>query len=128
MPRPLEPKDLATIRKWGQPDFAAVVKEVKSHLKGPLSDKMPIHALNFKRLARLGDAFIAEDARGERLVMTDVGMSEEPPSVHLLSLLPKDSFEGHTLIARFRHDLDTRKLQIKPLSIVTAAYVIRLTL
>jgi hypothetical protein len=128
IPRPLESKDLATIRKWGQPDFAAVVKEVKSHLKGPLSDKMPIQALNFKRLAKLGDAFIAEDAKGERLVMTDIGMSEEPPSVHLLSLLPKDTFEAHTLIARFRHDLDTRKLRIKPLSIVTAANVIRLTL
>ena len=51
--------------------------------------------------------------------MTDAGMAEEPPSCHLLSLLPKDSFEGNTLIARFRHDLDTRKLQIKPLSIVT---------
>ncbi len=51
--------------------------------------------------------------------MTDAGMAEEPPSCHLLSLLPKDSFAGNTLIARFRHDLDTRKLQIKPLSIVT---------
>jgi SWIM zinc finger len=126
--RPLEPRDLATIRKWGQPDFAVVIKEVKSHLKGPLSDKMPIHALNFKRLARVGDTFIAEDAKGERLAMTDAGMAEEPPSVHLLSLLPKDSFDGNTLIARFRHDLDSRKLQVKPLSIVTAANVIRLTL
>ncbi len=126
--RPLERRDLATIRKWGQPDFAAVIKEVKSHLKGPLSDKMPIHALNFKRLARVGDTFVAEDAKGERLALTDAGMAEEPPSVHLLSLLPKDSFEGNTLIARFRHDLDARKLQVKPLSIVTPANVIRLTL
>ena len=46
----------------------------------------------------------------------------------LLSLLPKDSFEGNTLIARFRHDLDTRKLQIKPLSIVTQTSIVRLTM
>jgi hypothetical protein len=60
--------------------------------------------------------------------MTDVGMAEEPPSCHLLSLLPTGCFEENTLIARFRHDLDTRKLQIKPLSIVTTAGVTRLTL
>jgi hypothetical protein len=60
--------------------------------------------------------------------MTDVGMSEEPPSCHLLPLLPKDCFEQNTLIVRFRHDLDTRKLQIKPLSIVTRTGIIRLTL
>lgn len=126
--RPLEPRDLATIRSWGQSDFAAVTKEVKGHLKGPLSDKMPIYALNFARLARVGDTCFAEDARGERLALTDAGMAEEPPSVHLLSLLPRDCFASNTLIARFRHDLDTRKLQIKPLSIVTPANIIRLTL
>jgi hypothetical protein len=128
VPRPLEAKDVATIRKWGQPDFAAAVKEVKTHLKGPLSDKQPIYALNFARLGRVGDMFVAEDAKGERLVMTDAGMAEEPPSCHLLSLLPKTSFDGNTLVARFRQDLDTRKLRIKPLSIITATGVIRLTL
>jgi hypothetical protein len=126
--RPIETKDHATIRKWGQPDFAAVVKEVKTHLKGPLSDKMPIYALNFKRIAMVGDTYVAEDANGERLAMTDVGMAEEPSSCHLLSLLPKNCFEDNTLIARFRHDLDTRKLQIKPLSIVATTGVTRLTL
>jgi hypothetical protein len=126
--RPLEPKDLDKVRGHGQADFAAVVKDVKTHLRGPLADKQPIHALNFKRLGRVGDVFVAEDAKGERLAMTDAGMAEEPPSCHLLSLLPQESFEGNTLIARFRHDLDTRKLQIKPLSIVTTAGIIRLTL
>ena len=126
--RPLEPKDLAKVRSFGQTDFAAVVKEVKGHLKGPLSDKQPIFALNFQRLGQVDGAFVAEDAKGERLAMTDTGMAEEPPSCHLLALLPKDSFAGHTLIARFRHDLDTRKLRIKPLSIVTPTAIIRLTL
>ncbi len=126
--RSLEPKDLDKIRGHSQTDFAAVVKDVKSHLKAPLADKQPIYALNFKRLGRVGELFVAEDAKGERLVMTDTGMAEEPPSCHLLSLLPKESFENNTLIARFRHDLDTRKLQIKPLSIVTTGGIIRLTL
>lgn len=126
--RPLEPKDYATIRGHGRPDFAAVVKDVKGTLKGPLADKTPILALNFKTLGRVGDTLVAEDAAGERLVLTDAGMAEEPPSCHLLPLLPKAALAGQTLLARFRHGLDTRKLQIKPLSIVTPDAVIRLTL
>lgn len=128
VPRPLEPKDLATVRGHGQPDFATAIKEVKGTLKGPLADKTPILALNFKTIGQVGDAFVAEDAKGERLVLTDAGMAEEPPSCHLLPLLPKEALSGQTLIARFRHDLDTRKLQIKPLSIVTPTTIVRLTL
>ena len=55
-------------------------------------------------------------------------MSEEPPSVDMLGLLPRSCFANHTLIARFRHDLDTRRLAIKPLSIITETGIIRLTL
>jgi hypothetical protein len=126
--RPLDPNDLDAIRRHGQSDFAAAVKDVKAHLKAPLADKQPIYALNFKRLGRVGDAMVAEDAHGNRLVLTDAGMCEEPASCHLLSLLPSDLFADNTLIARFRHDLDTRKLQIKPLSIVTRTAIVRLTL
>lgn len=128
VPRPLDPKDLATIRGHGQPDFAAAVKEVKGTLKSLLADKTPIVALNFRTIGRVAETFVAEDAKGERLVLTDVGMAEEPASCHLLPLLAREALGGQTLVARFRHDLDTRKLQIKPLSIVTPTNVIRLTL
>ena len=55
-------------------------------------------------------------------------MTEEPPSCHLLQLLPPALLAGQTMIVRFRHDLDRRKLQVKPLSIVTESGVVRLTL
>ena len=107
MPRPLEPKDFEKIRSFGQADFAAVIKDVKSHLKGPLADKQPIYALNFKRIGQVGEALVVEDAKGERLVLTDAGMSEEPASCHLLPLLPPDLFAGpdadRPLPARSRH-------------------------
>src|SRR5262245_56973465 len=128
VPRVTEAKDVATIRGHGQPDFATAIKEVKGTLKGALADKTPIVALNFKTIGQVGDTFVAEDMKGERLVLTDTGMAEEPPSCHLLPLLPKAALAGQTLIARFRHDLDSRKLQIKPLSIATQDMVIRLTL
>jgi len=126
--RPLGPQDFEKIRSFGQADFAAVIKGVKSHLKLPLADKQPLYALNFRRIGRVGDLLMVEDAQGERLVLTDAGMSEEPASCHLLPLLPQELSADQTLIARFRHDLDTRQLQIKPLSLVTKNAVVRLTL
>lgn len=128
LPRPIEARDYQAIRGHAHADFAAVVKEVKTHLKGPLADKQPIYALKFKRIGQIDGTYVVEDSRGERLVMTDSGMTEEPASCHLLSLLPKDCFADQTLVVRFRHDLDTRKLQVKPLSIVTAGGIVRLTL
>ena len=54
-------------------------------------------------------------------------MSEEPASCHLLPMLPKELMSKQTLVARFYHDLDTRQLCIKPLSIVSDSAVVRLT-
>ena len=105
-----------------------MVKDVKSVLKNPLADKYPICALNYRRIGAVGKALVVEDRTGERLVITDAGLPEEPRSSHLLSLVPKDVLQDQTLIVRFRHDLDSRKLQVKPLTIVTEADVIRLTL
>jgi hypothetical protein len=125
--RPIEPKDLAKIRGHGRGAFADAVKEVKSILKDPLADKHPICALNFRRIGAVEKTLVVEDKAGERLVITDVGLPEEPRSSHLLSLVPKDALQEQTLIARFHHDLDSRTLQVKPLSIVTESDVIRLT-
>lgn len=126
-PRPIEPQDFQRIRQHAQADFAALVKEVKGHLKGPLSDKRPVFALNYARIGRVGDTLAVEDAKGQRLRLTDAGMAEEPPSCKLFYLLPKELFGGQTLVARFHHDLDTRKLGIKPLAIVTEGSIVRLT-
>ena len=127
LPRPIEPADFKQIRSHGHVDFNTVIKDVKNHLKGPLSDKQPIYALNFKHIGLVGETLVVVDATGERLVLTDVGMSEEPASCHLLNLVPQDSLANQTLVVRFRHDLDTRQLRIKPLSIVTPTAMIRLT-
>jgi hypothetical protein len=126
-PRPIEKKDYQRIRKHAHGDFAAVVKEVKGRLKAPLAEKRPVFALNYARIGRVGDSLVMEDAKGERLVMTETGMAEEPPSCKLFYLLPKSLFAGQTLVARFHHDLDSRKLQVKPLAVVTDEQIVRLT-
>lgn len=129
--RPLTPADLQTLRRHARGDFAAVVKEVKGHLKSPLADKYPVHALNYARLGRVSSngesAFVVEDAQGERLVLTDRGIREEPPSCSLIPMLPVELHANQTLVARFHHHLETRKLQMKPLSIISDTAVVRLT-
>jgi hypothetical protein len=126
--RPLAPTDLQRVQQHARGEFAAVIKEVKTNLKGPLADKQPIYALQFRRIGQIDGVMVLEDAKGERLVLTDTGMTEEPASCHLLQLLPPTLHENQTMVVRFRHDLDRRKLQIKPLSIVTRENVVRLTL
>jgi len=126
--RPMEPRDLQRVRDHAKGDFAAVIKEVKTSIRAPLADKQPIHALQFKRIGHVDGVSVVEDAAGQRLTMTDVGMTEEPASCHLLQLLPAALHGNQVLVVRFRHDLDKRKLQVKPLSIVTKDGVVRLTL
>ena len=115
LPRPIDKEDLARIRKHGQSDFAAVIKEVKTRLKAPLADKRPVCVLNFARLGRVGEEYVVEDGKKARLVLTETGMAEEPRSCHLLGMLPNRLHANQTLVARFHHDLDTRQLRIKPL-------------
>jgi hypothetical protein len=126
--RPVEARDLQRVREHARTEFSAVVKEVKTNLKGPLADKQPIYALQFRRIGQVEGVPVVEDAKGERLTMTDSGMTEEPASCHLLQLLPAELHENQVLVVRFRHDLDRRKLQVKPLSIVNNTSVVRLTL
>lgn len=128
VPRPIEPRDLARIREHGRGTFADVVKEVKATLKNALADKYPIFALNYCRIGAVEKTLVVEDKSGERLVITDGGLPEEPRNSHLLSLVPKEVLQDQTLIVRFRHDLVSRNLQVKLLSIVTASEVMRLTL
>jgi hypothetical protein len=126
--RPPTQNDFAAIAKSAHGDFATLVKQVKSNLKGPLSEKQPVCLLKFKRIGLIGDAFVVEDAAGTRLTMTDRGIAEELSSLPLLRLLPREVLNENVLVARFRHDLDSRRLEVKPLGIVTRQAVIRLTL
>ena len=127
--RTIELEDLATIRQHAWNDLAGLVKDIKSHLKSPLADKHPVAAINFEAIRQTDDGrLVLQDCNGERIVFTEIGVSEEPPSCHLLNLLPQEMLMKQTLIARFHSDLDSRQLHVKPLSIVTATQIYRLTL
>lgn len=125
--RPITAEDFQSVRSAASSDFAATVKEVKGHLKNPLSDKSPVYALNFRRVGKIGSTFIVEDSRGDRLVLSDDPFADEPQTCPLLPMVGSDCLENQTLIVRFHHDLNTRRLEAKPLSIVTSKAIVRLT-
>jgi hypothetical protein len=126
--RPLEPRDLQTICSWARPNFASAIKEAKSAIMNPLADKCPVIPIHFRQIGKIGNLMVAEDADGERLVLCDDGIDEEPASCPLLSLLPQELLVGQVLIARFYHDYAQHALRIKPLSLVTSEQIVRLTL
>jgi hypothetical protein len=126
--RPIESADLKKIIGFGCRDYLTLVKEIKGHVKAPLADKHPICAIHVARVGKIGSEYVFEDATGTRLVLSDKGLLDEPRSCHLLQLLPQSLIQDQVFIVRFRSDLDSKRLQIKPLAIVTPVEIIRLTL
>ncbi|MCM2373183.1 SWIM zinc finger family protein [Aporhodopirellula aestuarii] len=127
--RDLTPDDLKVIRSHATDRFESLVKTIRTELKNPLADKRVIVAIAFNRMGTLpnGDLVI-EDVAGERIVMTETGLKEEPPSCHLMPMLPAELTTGQVMIGRVHQDLDNKTLRVKPLSIVTEQQVFRLTL
>jgi hypothetical protein len=125
--RAVEKTDLDTVRKQAATTFATLIKEVKGALKGPLADKHPVYAIRFERVGKIANQLLMEDSTGGRLVLADAGIDEEPATCHLLEMLPSSLHRQQVLICRFRHDLDSRQLRVKPLAVVTEDAVIRLT-
>ncbi len=126
--RPIEAADLKKATRFAKRDYTSLIKEIKGHIKVPLADKHPICALHVARAGKVAEELVFEDASGNRLVLSDKGMSDEPRSCHLLQLLPPRLLQDQIFVVRFRHDLDARRLQVKPLAIISSKEVIRLTL
>lgn len=126
-PRPATHADHARVRDFAKADLKSVIKDVKTQLKSPLGDRHPFALVKYRALGRAGDEIIIEDQTGERLVLADDDHDGEPATLPLLPMLPKEVLHDQVLLVRFHHDLDSQKLRAKPLSIVTASDVIRLT-
>jgi hypothetical protein len=125
-PRPVAAGDCVRARALAKTDLRTVIKEVKNQLKAPLGDRHPLALIQYRALGKAGDALVIEDAAGERLTLADDGLAGDPDTLSLLSMLPKATHQNQAMLVRFHHDLDTRKLAAKPLSIVTETDVIRL--
>ncbi|MBN8246064.1 MAG: SWIM zinc finger family protein [Verrucomicrobia bacterium] len=126
-PRDATAVDFQKARELARTDLRAVIKDVKTQLKSPLGDRQPCALVRYKTLGRVGEAVVLEDPTGERLVLAEDAEPGEPGTLPLLSLLPAAMLRDQAVLLRFHHDLDARTLHAKPLSLVTAADVVRLT-
>lgn len=125
--RPITHADYARARELARPDLKAVIKDVKTQLKSPLGDRHPLALLKYRTLGRVGSETVMVDFAGEKLVLADDGYAGEPNALPLLPMLPKAVRQDQVILVRFHHDLDLQKLRAKPLSIVTAEDLVRLT-
>jgi len=126
-PRLITHADYARARELARPDLKAVIKDVKTQLKSPLGDRHPLALLKYRTLGRVGSETVMVDFAGEKLVLADDGYAGEPNVLPLLPMLPKAVRQDQVILVRFHHDLDLQKLRAKPLSIVTAEDLVRLT-
>jgi SWIM zinc finger len=126
-PRPTATADYTRAREFAKADLKAVIKDVKTQLKSPLGDRRPVALVKYRALGKAGEEVIIEDTAGERLVLAEDGYPGDPATLPLLPMLSSDIHHDQAMLVRFYHDLDTQKLRAKPLSIVTATDVVRLT-
>lgn len=126
-PRTRTPEDLEAVQTHAHSSFDGAFKVVKKDMKTPLSEKGPVLALQFRRIGRVGEELVIEDAEGNRLTLTDSGDPGEPATCPVIDLVSSEALSDQTLIVRFHHDLDARTLRAKPLGIVTQTHVLRLT-
>lgn len=126
-PRPITAADCARARDYAKADFKAVIKDVKTQLKSPLGDRHPVALVKYRALGRVGEEYVIEDAAGERLILADDGLAADPDTLPFLPMISADVRQDQAMLVRFTHDLDAQTLRAKPLSIVTATDVIRLT-
>lgn len=126
-PRPVAKADFARARDFAKADLKAVIKDVKTQLKSPLGDRHPVALVRYRNLGWVGNSIVIEDGAGERLVLADGSPCNEPETLPLLQMLPKEIRRDQAMLVRFQHDLDAQTLRAKPLSIVTDTDLIRLT-
>jgi hypothetical protein len=126
-PRSVAKADHARAREHAKSDLRAVIKEVKTQLKSPLGDRRPCALVWYRALGRAGEHVIIEDQNGERLVLADDDHPGEPSTLPLLAMLPREVRQNQVMLLRFHHELDSQKLNAKPLSVVTENEIIRLT-
>jgi hypothetical protein len=125
-PRPVTKDDYARAFQYAGSDLREIIKAVKTQLKSPLGDPHPFALIRYRALGRAGESLVLEDPQGERLVLTDEAREGEPPTLHLLSMLPTAAHHDQAMLVRFHHDLDSQKLHAKPLSVVTGTEIVRL--
>lgn len=122
---PLETADLEAIRAHAAPALAPEIKKAKNILKNTMTAPMLCVLLQFRRIGKIGDTLVLQDAAGTSIALGDAPGME--PSVHWLPLLPDPALlENQTVLGAIWYDAAARRMRCQPLSIITGQDVVRL--
>lgn len=124
--RVLKAEDYAAVQAFAESSFSESVKKVKNQIKNPLADKHPAVLLKYSRLGAVGGLYVIEDTTGQRLVLEDRPAGNAPSGIRTIQLMAPADLQRQAVLVRFRHDLDSGKLRVQPLSIITGSKIIRL--
>ena len=108
-------------------DFASTVKNIKDHLKNPLSNKNPFALVKYKTIGSIGDALVMEDAAGDRLVLADAGEEGWFDTLATIRAIGKDVNKYKACLIRFKYLSDEGKLVASPLTLIGDSSILRLS-
>ena len=125
--RPLTAEEHAALPRLAQPDIPAAVKLAKSQFKNTLLPKFAPMLLPIGRVGTVGDAFVLEDPKGNRVVLRDRRPDgADHASTARLTVLPGAVPAGSALFGLMFYDAADRTICLHPYSLVTPEHIIRL--
>ncbi|REK76754.1 SWIM zinc finger family protein [Paenibacillus paeoniae] len=118
--------DYSAVKSLAADSYADVVKAVKNGIKNPLSDRNPVKVVAFTAIEKVVDGYTLRDSHGKHLPIASTIMKAPQRLEEILPLLPAEDLREQAVLVMFRHDVDTGRLEVQPMSIITERRLIRL--
>jgi len=123
--QPLTGEDLAAIRSHAAPALGAEAKGAKNYLKNTMASPILCRLVAYERIGKVGEELVLQDSQGGTIALGDApGL--EGTTLRLSQLPDPALLEEQVLLGAFWYDNNARRLKLQPLSIVSAAGVVRL--
>lgn len=117
--------DLERLRSFANADLAVEAKTAKNYLKNALAAPMLLRLISYEEIGLADAGPVLRTRDGKTILLGDMPGLEA--TTERLFLLPDGSLlKGQILLGAFYYDKRTRRLMLKPVSIVTQTNLIRL--
>lgn len=123
-----ESEQYQKIISYAEKSYTEVIKKIKNYIKNPLNDKSPVVLLSYSKIGKVKNKWVIEDEEGKRLVLKDASTSlGYKAGGRMLQLLNSEYMNNKVMLVKFDYDVETKRLELYPLSIVSKEKIIRLT-
>lgn len=123
---PITNENISDIYNSAQNDFGSLIKQIKSFLKTPLSDKNPIFLVNVNKLYKnqKGD-YVIEDVQKNKITLSDISYIENS-YLDMFEKIVTSLGSKVAMLLMFENDLNRGVILARPISIVTSDKIIKL--